>query len=326
MKILKLILITLCVFVFSSCNSNDESPIESKATPDNVPVALIQADSINSGINSFDGERFSRGGRLWRGLFIVSSDAIGAYELGKLGSIAGGALGTAAAGVGAVPGAVIGGVVGALVGGIGMSYGAYVGSKPSGEIVYPPTIEEIVTTLSLSSEIARQESENYIAISRLNLPDSLERIGRYHNIAMSDLIHQKDGFDCAPQGNDILFPVDPGIKLGYEFSDFEMGVINSDSYINAFSLNSENVINGEYDLIITTSSSLMDKLMRRYLDALSNFCIPNDYENVISITNQYINIVNNSFELTTAEKNNLLISFAVAVYSYEYWIIIRGIE
>lgn len=311
---MKKLILALAVFlslagVLTSC-SNDETPVaNTNAVEVKKSEILQQLQTINDSLNQNVEIPKSRG--FWSGLYIVLRDAMGAHDGGKIGALTGAVIGSAVEGVGAIPGAAIGRDVGAVIGAIAYSHQAYKETCKGLELPITdlPYImggyQEACTVTSDSDEV----SDNILV-----LDDNFENIGRLHNKTLNYLLDNVN--KLMPLGDDWEIPEGPEILEDPVFSAFELAVLESDEYVSAFN---HGVASITGDDIITSDGTLPNDILVLYFDAINNFDLNGYHTEIVNVTNQYLEIISSNNELTEDEKNQLYITLAVAVYSYDFW-------
>lgn len=304
--------------LFASCAGNPEvfdvTNDELETTKDKViplSVTIQKIDDINANLPEPTTDVNSRG--ILRDAYIVYNDVKYARKGARVGCRVGGFIGSLFGGTGAAPGAIAGGIVGGLIGGIGGSYVAYKDSEDWEEFILPP---EYVMDECASLE---EDPEACVAFDEIEVPDSIERIGYIHNLALDALINGESDFAFLSEEPPFLDKDDPG-EVDYHrvitFTQFDKDVIASDDYRAFYNQITQPGESSEEDI---TQITISDQVIDYYLDALAKYTSPLDYKTVVSITNQYIAVVNDSTELTDEDKNSLYIAFSVGVYSYKYW-------
>lgn len=296
----------VAAFFLTSCGERNESldqAVEKSET-------IIKIDAINASLPEPINDVSSRG--ILRNAFIVSRDIEYAGICGvagyKIGGFLGGLFGT---GVGAAPGAMIGAFVGGAIGAIGGSYDAYMDSESWDEHVLSP--EDIME----ACEELVEDSESEDTFEEVEVPDSIERIGYIHNLAMDALIKRESSVSVLSNDPPFLESNDQlEDRCVITFTQFEKDIITSDSFKNVYyQLDSSS----EESEDVSVQVPLLNQILYRYIEAMEKYRSPLDYKTVVSITNQYISVVRGSTELLEDEKTNLYIAFAVGVYSFKYW-------
>lgn len=319
---MKKILLSLTVIlslacVLTSC-SNDEATV---TTPSKVEVnnseILLQLQTINDSLNQNIAVSQSRG-RTQTALYLVRKDTQGALIGAGVGGLVGGILGLAVEIVGVIPGCALGAQAGAVIGGIGTSYYAY--KKTCGGIEVPTSyLDDIMGGYqeACSVTVDHDDEADEVTIKVLDISDDLENIGRLHNKTIDYLLASENQIvihsDPIPE-----IPEGPEIPETPVFSAFELEVLRSEEYVNAFNQEIETILSEDINSSMTSDGTISEDIMVLYIDAISN-CGTTNYDDVVSLTNQYIEIISSSNELSEDEKNNIYIAFAVAVYSYQYW-------
>ena len=263
-----------------------------------------QLQLINDSVCQANAARTSRINWL-RSLYLVSADAIGAYEMGKIGGTVGSLAGPT--------GTIVGGAVGGLIGGIGMSWGAYESSKGCAGLSGFLTLQDMINAYKGMCSVTPRPEEDYT----LAMPDNLEDIGKLHNMTMDYLMVGEN--TVMPLGNELEKPVGPGVSETPVLSELELRVLESEEYGVAYNSSMEVLSDGVTIPTVMSDGSLKDEIMIMYMDAIGSYSSNDCYNEIVNLTNEYLQIVRASDELSDDDKDQLSIAFAVAVYSYQYW-------
>ena len=306
--------------LFASCAGNPEvfdvTQDGLEATKDkevSLSVTIQKIDDINASlpapVNDVNSRKWFRD---WGNL--LSSDIDGALDGGEIGYNVGQKIGRYIPRIGEHKGGIAGCLVGGLIGGIAGSASAY--KKYKGEEFYLPP--EYVMDECAELE---EDPEACVEFEEIEVPDSIERIGYIHNLAMDAIINNNESsFEVLSEeppflDRDDQYEVDPVIT----FTQFDKDVIASSDYVSAYNQILYPTESAEPEEGEEVAKSISDQVIERYISALKNYASPLDYNTVVSITNQYIAVVKDSAELTDEDKNCLYIAFSVGVYSYKYW-------
>lgn len=234
-----------------------------------------------------------------RFIAVASADVTGAYELGKIGVKIGA--------LGGLKGALIGGAIGGIIGGVGASYGAYCGTKPeTASTLDFPTVNMLVTNYSyvtISDSLLFQYTEDDI---KLNFPEEFNdeaiRTGKMHNLIL-----------------DISIDEGELQNIDNQLTDMEKSVIYSDEFLCEY----DKIINNFIDLdledpeYIYADGTVESSVMQLFLDIYNKY--PENCEDVNFIINKYIEVVDDSDEISDEMKSCIYNGLAVAAYSYKYW-------
>lgn len=308
--------------LFASCAGNpdvfDVTNDDLETTKDKeipLSVTIQKLDEINRNLPAPVNDVNSR---KWYSGFgnLLSSDVDGALEGAQIGYDIGKYIGGHSS-IGSLKGGIAGGIVGGLIGGVAGSYLAYV-KRNTCEIFYLPPNYVMDECAELE-----EDPDAQVAFEEIEVPDSIERIGYIHNLAMDALINGESDFAVFSDEPPFLDTKEPGEEDYHRvitFTEFDKAVIASDAYLSAYNqiiYPSESAEPEEGEDV--PAKTISEQVIERYLSALENYASPLDYSTIVSITNQYIAVVNESTELTDIDKHNLQIAFSVGVYSYKYW-------
>lgn len=226
----------------------------------------------------------------------------GAEAGGELGAAIGTALGNPI--TGAAFGAFIGG---AIVGGVASwsqwdQTRASVGTKIDNQF---PTLcaTALSADLSINEKAIIYKSEetkekiliDNNLVKETSLNDLSIKVGKLHNVVLAYL---KDDIDF----------------------DFSKAESNSDEIINAIITSDNfNILIEKYasNPTISLENCLTSKVINLFLYVYSNYS--SDCHDVAFLINKYNEVISNSNELTSTEKDNIRIALATALCSYSYW-------
>lgn len=113
----------------------------------------------------------------------------------------------------------------------------------------------------------------------------------------------------------------PVVDVAWALSPLEEEILNADETLICYDNIVEAITYDELDISIAIDGepTVADEIMGLYIEALSNYPASGALNEVITMTNQYISLVNESDELSDKEKEVLYGAFSVGVYSYMYW-------
>ena len=302
----------LAFVVLVSCtNSNDF--LLNTAVPSNLEESLTikRLEQLNDSIIQNNTPCIVS--RSWENnLFITAADAYGAYKYGRRGAQIGSWTGTP-------HGTTVGAIIGGTFGAIKYSYRAY--EKTKLEEDSKKANLKLYKITNAYCSLYRIDTSNFDYCLDFLKDKEFENAGEYHNRAISYLLDY-NGYEISllRDGNEIDTPApDPIDPENYiELTPLERSIVENEDF--SFVLDADETIfqissadDFEFD------NSTCGAVMQLYIDAIRLY---NGYEairDVISLTNEYIDIVHNSSELTESEKENLYIAFSVGAYSYKYW-------
>lgn len=302
-------LIFILTAILASCSSENDLTMMPIDPPGEYPSITIQRlQRLNDSISQ--NGTYTHMSRSWhRGLFVVGADILGAYNWGRKGAVVG-------SWTGAVHGAAIGAIIGGTLGAIKYSYQAYRMSGGSVAIEEDKSALLYLTNAYCSLNVINETDFDYC----LAFPSDgqlLENVGEYHNRALTYLI-LNDGNGLSPMSDELDNPALDPVLPTLELSPIERNIIESEEFSLEFDAD-ETILNmnciEDFEFDESESGTILDL----FIEAIDNYSGTTSIPDVISITNQYIEIVSNSLELSQTEKENLFIAFSVGAYSYKYW-------
>lgn len=277
----------------SSCSSSDNSPEPSSVADVASSTTLRQLREANEAFIATLNFNPSKSMSPTDGN-IVLADLTGAYYGAKLGGMIGGHTGA---------------VIGGLIGGASASYLEYK-EKQKPENAKDVSVDN-VTEAYLTIE------ERLSEISILNIParvDSLEKVGLYHNEILREL-RKNEMFTLEPL--DLVNPKDDDFQHTRELSFMEKLTLSSQIYKTGYESMCADISADQFDFI-PEAGSIADNIMTLYINAITEATGASP-DSITALTNQYINTITGSTEITNDEKDNLYLALAVAAYSYKYW-------
>lgn len=305
----------LCLFLtiaimLVSCSNGDSYEIQSSKVEDTQVVTDLMR--INSELLS----KVSSPTR-WTGkerLQVVTADIGDAWGGGRIGGKVGGTIGVALGNpaTGAVFGAFLGGVIG----------GAYASwlAAPN-EVIdishSPQSIEEVCriiinddmsineSAIALSTFRAAESSttnklvieEGLIIESKLD-ENSLD-IGKTHNIILSVM-----------DGSVILQNEEQALSDSYNIKE---AFFNSENFIDSCKVIGLDASVGHF----STSDVILNKVMELFNQVFEGYA--SKIDDVAFIIGKYIDVIEESNELTTEQKRCIKSGLATALYSFKYW-------
>lgn len=293
--------ISMC---FLSCSFEEQtSELESTQTYMFADSKLIQdLTGINDCLLSECAVTRGWTGKQW--LNVVSADIGGAYNGGSRGSRIGGIIGLC------MGSPHMGTVFGAFVGGVICGAGAsWMASPDPTMITYEETsqifncmISESLMTISRNSETIFNDFEEFDlddeTLSSVCLEQNQLNVGRMHNIILSV-------FDGS-------ITIDVPQELSVEDTLYN-AIIESEDMANLFDEINENTLNNTSLSI----DSKADYAMKLFEDLFTQYV--ETEKDVVYIINLYLDVINDSTELTDDEKSWIKGGLATALYSFNYW-------
>jgi uncharacterized protein YcfJ len=254
--------------------------------------------------------------RVWRRwsfkekMQVVSADIGGAWGGGRIGARIGGWIGM---GLGSpITGGVFGAAVGAIVGG---AYGSWLASPGSRAVVESDnsiSIEQackilINDDMSINENVVcikdptirRKLDMDYDLIVESKLDGSSLNIGKAHNLILSVM----DGSVILKNEEQLLS----------DSSDIKEVLFNSKELIDSCKIVGTEASFGH----LPTSDAMLSKVMELFNQVLGEYA--SGTNDVAFIIGKYIDIIEESNELTTDQKINIKSGLATALYSSEYW-------
>ncbi len=316
----KYLLIIVAALGLAACSSNNEPKCDEFVQPmQTTSVTLNQLKHLNDSVEVALGQVTTRSWQ--RNTVVALNDIYGGYNWGKKGAQIGGIVGSIFPSIGNATGTVSGAVIGAVIGASKYSYKAYKKLPGASEIFETPSLDDMKSVYcSVRSEELIDDGENE-EIYNLDFPvglDSIENIGIYHNLALDELI-ARENMPVALSDPDLDVDDPIIIAPSYELTQIESLVVDSDDFIEFYNSTINDEFNGDMSSLDFDNNSVADSVMRLYMELIYSYGDNVTLQDIINVTNQYINIVANSTELTADEKYILYQAFAVGAYSCSYW-------
>ncbi|MCC8036676.1 MAG: hypothetical protein LIP02_00845 [Bacteroidales bacterium] len=293
MKSFYLSLILVVGMFLGACSQNDDV-MQPKTSENYQASELVQRlQNFNDSLLSNRPESRLSWADIGRICFVAAHDAYGAYKLGKIGAQVGSFVGP--------EGTIVGAAVGGVIGGVGASYGAYSGTRSGYNFPSPQTVVAAYVTVLEDSLVY---SNYYPSKFSLVLPSgksTLQDIGAAHNLVLSNLM---DNVLSNTPANNVLTSLEYSILFSHDYISEYYEILN-DLESNGFSAG------------LSSNDPIDDQVFNLYLNALTSY--PTQVSDIELISNQYVNLVDQSDELTTNEKDIIYRGICVAVSSYEFW-------
>lgn len=296
-----LILFAFAILAFASCK--DVEDFSSQPAALQQPLESVLKLYNDSAMATRSGE--TRGlTSISRFLSIATADVAGALKYGKHGARIGAVLGP--------KGAAAGTVIGGVAGGAGYSYMAYTTNKPTRATLDSTKILTF-RDFGAAGVLGNHSADNpfkdpYSEFSnrnRLKFPPRFsycERVGWEHNFVLEAYRNEGSRLNSIPLDS---------------LSEEERLVVQSDEVNQCFMLDVEKIANGEMDFF-NTGDEKSDRVMYLFLELYNSY--PEDATDVATIVNDYAALIADSDEFTDEEKEQILGSLSVALYSYQYWL------
>lgn len=306
----KLFLFSIAIsLLITSCSNSEEPSVTNASSNSYKTVTVKRLEQLNDSIKqNYTCYYASRG---WlRNLYIVGSDAYGAYKWGKRGARIGALTGTP-------HGTAIGAAIGGAFGAISSSYKAYKKTENIGYFEpFKIGINELTATYTALERVDENDFEYCLSFPYDG--EAIENVGEYHNRALAYMMDADGGILL--MGDNLDIPAtDPIRPVNYvELTPFERSIVENTEF--SAELEADETIfeaNGIEDFDFGESES--GTIMKLYIEALDSIDGPDAIQGVINLTNQYIAIISDSTTLSEEEKENLYVAFSVGAYSYKYW-------
>ena len=297
----KLIIFTIACAILSSCSKDLAKDVCTTDTPDAPQSSLIcKMSNFNDSLLSAKPSTRGRNETILHGTCIVVADAIGAYNIGKIGAKVGSFFGHP----------VIGGTIGALVGGACASYKVYdlLNNRTRANVAqneyapmtvaaaYVPALEN---PSQVNDNLPKQIQLEFSAENEKNV-----EYGAKHNIIVKNLLSNN-------------FAIDSEVKQ--YLSKEEIDILTSKEFIQGYDSTicalGESIANG--DIPQVNDNDIPTLLMNLFTNILETYS--DKAEDVEFVINKYIEAVQNTNELSTEEKDNIYRSLSVAASSFELW-------
>ena len=221
---------------------------------------------------------------------VAYKDIKGAYKLGKVGFRIGRIFGP--------NGAVAGAAIGGLIGGAGYSYIEWQKrqSRASFGTTSPLEVTQAYVSVVESEPIYSNFTPTTIAVTYPSVTQDTQLMGAKHNLVLQALVD--NNLSRTPIEH-CLTAVEDSIISSKEFEEAYY------AYFEDENINSE------------TNEDVPDAVMSLYLQIFQTY--PERANDVEFITNKYIELIEESDEISPEEKEIIYSALSVAASSYEYW-------
>jgi hypothetical protein len=301
--------LTIAIMLVSCSNGNTYEIQSSKV--ENAQV-ITDLKNVNSELLSTvpSGTRWTNKQRL----AVVTADIGGAWGGGRIGFRAGGSIGTVIGNplTGAVFGAFLGGVIGG-------AYASWLAAPDEmvSTIDDSQSIEKVCMSIINDDMSINESAINRIAIRAVesttinkldveeeliiesNLDENSVNIGKTHNIILSVM----DGSVTLQNEEQALS----------DSSNLKEALFNSENFIDSCKEVAADASVGH----LSTSDTMLSKVMELFNQVLEGYVSKTD--DVAFIIGKYVDVIEESNELTTEQKQCIKSGFATALYSFKYW-------
>ena len=301
--------LTIAIMLIS-CSNGDTYEIQSFKV-ENTQV-ITDLKNVNSELLST-----VPSGTRWTGkekMQVVSADIGGAWGGGRIGGRAGGSIGMAFGNpiTGAVFGAFLGGVIG----------GAYASwlAAPAEMVDIADNSQSIegVCKILINDDMSINES----AINRSALRAAESTTTNKLDVEEELIIESKldeNSLNIGKTHNIILSVMDGSVILQIEeqalldSSNLKEALFNSEIFIDSCKAMGADASVGR----LSTSDTILSKVMELFNQVLEEYALKTD--DVAFIIGNYVDVIEESNELTTEQKQCIKSGLATALYSFKYW-------
>lgn len=304
-------MLLIIVAVLSSCSK--ELINESSSSKVYNTQVIKDLQNVNIELTTSTAPAETRGWRRWslkQRMNVVTADIGGAWGGGKIGGRIGGWVGM---GCGSpITGCVFGAAVGAIVGG---AYGSWLASPGTRAITNSNnsiSIEKACKIL-INDDMSINENSIKTTATTLNnkidvdkellveskLDDSSLNIGKVHNLILSVM-----------DGTIILQNKD---ETQTDSSNIKEALFNSKNLIDSCKAVGTEASIGHF----STSDAMLSKVMELFNQVLEEYATETD--DVAFIIGKYVDVIDNSNELTSEQKKCIKSGLSTALYSSKYW-------
>lgn len=294
------ILFVFAILAFASCKDvEDFSPSKVVAQEPLENVLKVYNDSVKA-TKAVETRGLSSMARF---LSVATADVAGALKFGKYGARIGSVLGPKRAAAGAI--------IGGVAGGAGYSYVAYCSTRPA-RVAFDSVGILTFRDFGSAEAFGNHSSDNpfnrkfseFSNVSRLKFPPRFsycERVGWEHNFVLDAFRDEEARLNRIPLDS---------------LSEEERLIMQSEDINQCFMSDVEKIVAGEMDFL-NMGDEKSDRVMSLFLDLYNSY--PENESDIVAIVNDYAAIIAESDEFTDEEKEQILGSLSVALYSYQYW-------
>lgn len=305
------------VFMLVSCSNGDS--YETQCSNIENSQVITNLKNVNSELLSTvpSGTRWNTKDRLT----VVSADIGGAWGGGRIGGRAGGTIGMAFGNP--ITGAVFGAFLGGVIGG---AYSSWL-AAPEAMVNTPEEMLNIANDAQSIEKVCMSIINEDMSINISIIDMSALRVAESTAINKLDveeelIIESKlddNSLNIGKVHNLILSVMDGSVTLQNE----EQAISDSSSLKEAF-FNSESFIDSCKAVAVDasighlpTSDTMLSKVMELFNQVLEGYAFKID--DVAFIIGKYVDVIEESDELTTEQKQCIKSGLATALYSFKYW-------
>jgi hypothetical protein len=301
-------LLLTMIAIFASCSTEVTYEAQSPKVSNTKVVKKLQNVNLEL-MSTVPAE--TRGWRRWslkQKMNVITADIGGAWGGGKIGGRIGGWVGMSCGNP--ITGCVFGASVGAIVGG---AYGSWLASPGTRAIATPNNSLSIEKACKILMNDDMSINENAIKTTDRTINNKLDvdnrlliesklddnslNIGKVHNLILSVM----DG-TVILQNKDLP-----------DSSSIKEALFNSDKLIDSCKIAGTEASIGN----LLTSDAMLSKIMELFNQVLEEYASKTD--DVAFIVGKYVDIIENSQELTSEQKKSIKSGLATALYSSKYW-------
>jgi hypothetical protein len=303
-------LLLTIVIILASCSNEVTYQVQPPKVSNAQVIKKLQNVNLEL-ISTVPAE--TRGWRRWslkQRMNVITADIGGAWGGGKIGGRIGGWVGMGCGNP--ITGCVFGAAVGAIVGGAYGSWLASPGTRAISTTNNSISIEKACKIL-MNDDMSINESAIKITDRTINnkldvdkkllieskLDDNSLNIGKVHNLILSVM----DG-TVVLQNKDQTQP---------DSSNIKEALFNSDKLIDSCKVAGTEASIGHF----STSDAMLSKVMELFNQVLEEYASKTD--DVAFIVSKYVDVIENSNELTAEQKKSIKSGLATALYSSKYW-------
>jgi hypothetical protein len=288
MKKLKFIMCLIISLMVTSCSNEEILNDQDNTQQESASALVCQLQALNDSLLSSKSNvtRSFSWSYFLRACYVAGKDIVGAVQGGQIGGEIGGGVGAA---------------IGGVIYGAANSYIACNGARSSDAIVAPSTVTAAYVAVYESGICI---SDYYPKEIALNLPDEsqdLQAIGAKHNLILDRLL----AMDFDESASTSSLPRK------------ERKVVESAEFASKYYEYAEQLSKLDSASEFPSDGSVRDDVIKKYLELLESY--PEQLSDVEQISNDYIQIIAETSELTDLDKDILYGAICVAASSVEYW-------
>ena len=310
MKAIGTCLFLATVIMLVSCSNGDTYEIQSSKV-ENAQV-IKDLEKVNSELLST-----VPSGTRWIGkerLQVVSADIGGAWGGGRIGGRAGGTIGMAFGNP--VTGAVFGAFLGGIIGG---AYASWL-AAPDEMVAITDNSQSIERVCEILINDDMSINKSVIDKSALRAAESTttNKLDVEEELILESKLDE-NSLNIGKTHNIILSVMDGSVILQNEeqelldSSNFKEAFFNSENFIDSCKSIGANASVGRF----STSDTMLNRVMELFNQVLEEYASKTD--DVAFIIGKYVDVIEDSNELTTEQKQSIKSGLATALYSFKYW-------